>query len=111
MLSAAIALHEGYQYAPDEECYWKQAKNNNSYLYVTTQHIKRENIERIKLEIKDGEYLLIVCKSFDSNCIQGEKNIVIKKIPQSLLNNCEFNKDNYNLNIVNPPLYEEEEDE
>ncbi len=111
MLSAAIALHEGYHYAPDEECYWKQAKNDNSYLYVTTQHIKRENIERIKLEIKEGEYLLIVCKSFDSNCIQGEKNIIIKKIPQSLLNNCEFNKDNYNLNIVNPPLYEEEEDE
>ena len=111
MLSAAVALHEGYQYAPDEECYWKQAKNNNSYLYVTTQHIKREHIERIKLEIKDGEFLLVVCKSFESNCIQGEKNIIVKKIPQSLLKNCEFNKDNYNLNIINPPLYEEEEDD
>ena len=22
MLSAAVALHEGYQYAPDDECYW-----------------------------------------------------------------------------------------
>lgn len=111
MLSAAVALHEGYQYAPDDECYWKQAKNNNSYLYVTTQHIKREHIERIKLDIKEGEFLLVVCKSFESNCIQGEKNIIVKKIPQSLLKNCEFNKDNYNLNIVNPPLYEEEEDE
>lgn len=111
MLSAAVALHESYQYAPDEECYWKQAKNNNSYLYVTTQHIKREHIERIKLDIKDGEFLLVVCKSFESNCIQGEKNIIVKKIPQSLLKNCEFNKDNYNLNIINPPLYEEEEDD
>lgn len=111
MLSAAVALHEGYQYAPDDECYWKQAKNNNSYLYVTTQHIKRENIERIKLDIKEGEFLLVVCKSFESNCIQGEKNIIVKKIPQSLLKNCEFDKDNYNLNIINPPLYEEEEDE
>ena len=111
MLSAAVALHEGYQYAPDDECYWKQAKNNNSYLYVTTQHIKREHIERIKLDIKDGEFLLVVCKSFESNCIQGEKNIIVKKIPQSLLKNCEFNKDNYNLNIINPPLYEEEEED
>ena len=111
MLSAAVALHEGYQYVPDDECYWKQAKNNNSYLYVTTQHIKREHIERIKLDIKDGEFLLVVCKSFESNCIQGEKNIIVKKIPQSLLKNCEFNKDNYNLNIINPPLYEEEEED
>lgn len=111
MLSAAVALHEGYQYDPDDECYWKQAKNNNSYLYVTTQHIKREHIERIKLDIKEGEFLLVVCKSFESNCIQGEKNIIVKKIPQSLLKNCEFNKDNYNLNIINPPLYEEGEDE
>jgi adenine-specific DNA-methyltransferase len=28
-----------------------------------------------------------------------------------LLSKCEFGKDNYNLNIVNPPVYEEEEDE
>jgi adenine-specific DNA-methyltransferase len=28
-----------------------------------------------------------------------------------LLSKCEFGKDNYNLNIINPPVYEEEEDE
>lgn len=32
-----------------------------------------------------------------------------KKIPQMLLDRCEFGKDNYNLNIVHPPVYEDEE--
>ncbi len=28
-----------------------------------------------------------------------------------LLSRCEFDKDNYNLNIVNPPVYEDYEEE
>lgn len=27
-----------------------------------------------------------------------------------LLNKCEFNKDDYNLNIIHPPIYNYEED-
>ena len=111
MLASAIAKHEGYNYNPDGNCYWKQSKNNNSFLYVTTQHITSSVIESIKTELKDDEFLLVVCKSFDSNCNLGNKNINIKKIPQSLLKNCEFGVDNYNLNIINSPVYEEEEEE
>ena len=33
-----------------------------------------------------------------------------KKIPQMLLDRCEFGKTDYNLNIVRPPVYEDEED-
>lgn len=112
MLAAAIAKHEGYNYNPDASCYWKQSKNdNNSFLFVTTQHINMSIVESIKTELKDDEFLLIVCKSYDSNCNLGNKNIIIKKIPQSLLNNCEFGVDNYNLNIINPPVYEEDEED
>lgn len=111
MLASAIAKHEGYNYNPDGNCYWKQSKNNNSFLYVTTQHVTSSVIESIKTELKDDEFLLVVCKSFDSNCNLGNKNINIKKIPQSLLKNCEFGVDNYNLNIINPPVYEEEEED
>lgn len=112
MLAAAIALHEGYKYEPDNTCYWKQSHSeNNSYLFVTTNHISREIIDSIKTELKDDEFLLISCKSFDTNAVTGVKNISIKKIPQSLLTNCEFGVDNYSLNIVSPPVYEEESDD
>ena len=112
MLAAAIAIHEGYHYNPSNECYWRQSTNeNNSFLFVTTKHVTKELIDSILLDLKDDEHLLISCKSYDTNAISGIKNISIKKIPQSLLKNCEFGKDNYNLNIICPPVYEEEEDE
>ena len=38
-------------------------------------------------------------------------NITIKKIPQMLLSRCEFGKTDYNLNIVHPPVYDDEWDE
>lgn len=112
MLASAVALHEGYTYAPDENCYFKQAYNgNNAYLYVTTRHIDKSAVNSILTQLQDNEYLIIVCKSFDSNAAEDAKNITLKKIPQSLLDNCEFGKDDYKLNIVNPPVYEDEETE
>lgn len=111
MLAAAVAIHEGYNYNPDPNCYFKQANNGfKSYLFVTTNHVNHILIENIKLSLKEDEYLLIVCKSYDQNA-NDSKNIIIKKIPQSLLKKCEFDVDNYNLNIINPPVYEDEEDE
>ena len=112
MLSAAVALHEGFKYEPDQNCFWKQAHNgSNSFLFVTTNHVNAQMVDTIRTELKDDEYLLISCRSFDSQLDGLYKNIVIKKIPQSLLNDCEYGKDNYDLNIVCPPEYEEDEDD
>ena len=58
--------------------------------------------------MKETEFLVIACTSFDEGINKQYKNIRIKKIPEMLLNKCEFGKDNYNLNIINPPEYEEE---
>ncbi len=109
MLASAVAKHEGYFYNPDSNIFWKQSNNQNkSYLYVTTNHVNNQLIETIKSEMQEDEFVLIVCKSFDSSCL-GNKSISIKKIPQSLLKNCEFGRDDYSLNIICPPEYEEEE--
>lgn len=109
MLASAVALHEGYKYNPSEEIFWKQSKGSeNSYLFVTTHHIDSNYVLRIKETMEDGEFLLIACKSFEEEANYQFKNIKIKKIPQMLLNNCEFNKDNYNLNIVRPPVFEDD---
>lgn len=111
MLASAVAKHEGYKYNPDAVDFWKQSTNDSkSYLFVTTKHITKEYLLSISSEMQDDEYLVIVCKSYDSNIQYEFKNIEIKKIPQSLLNNCEYDVDNYNLNIIHPPVYDEEED-
>ena len=112
MLAAAVALHEGFSYNPSPETFWKQSTGSeNSYLFVTTKHITAAYLHSIKDTMQDNEYLIIACKSYDEKAANAFSNIVIKKIPQMLLNRCEFNKDNYNFNIVHPPVYDEVEDD
>ncbi|WP_208600505.1 site-specific DNA-methyltransferase [Streptobacillus ratti] len=110
MLSAAVALHEGYHYKPSSEIFWKQSYGSeNSYLFVTTNHIDSAYVSKIKETMEEKEFLLIACQSFEERATHLFKNIKIKKIPNTLLENCEFGKENYNLNIICPPQYEEEE--
>lgn len=112
MLAAAVALHEGFRYEPDGQVFWKQSKGTeNSYLFVTTKHITRAYLTTIAATMDANEHLVIACKTFDKNVVKAYKNIVVKKIPEMLLNRCEFGKDDYNLNIINPPVYEEDGEE
>ncbi len=112
MLAAGVALHEGFTYQPDSNLFWKQSVGNeNSYLFVTTRHLTAAYLDSIKNSMEDGEYLIIACRSFDKGLDKVYDNITIKKIPQMLLSRCEFGKTDYNLNIVHPPVYDDEDEE
>ena len=111
MLAAAVALHEGFTYQPNTEMFWKQSVGNEkSYLFVTTRHLNSTFLDSIKDSMEDDEYLIIACRSFESGIDKAYDHITLKKIPQMLLSHCEFGKTDYNLNIVHPPVYEDEED-
>ena len=112
MLAAAVALHEGFHYQPDGELFWKQSVGNeNSYLFVATRHLNSTYLDSIKDTMEEGEYLIIACRSFDRGLDKAYDNIAVKKIPQMLLERCEFGKNDYNLNIVHPPVYDDEEEQ
>ncbi len=112
MLAAAMALHEGFTYQPDGNLFWKQSVGNeNSYLFVTTRHLNSTFLDSIRDTMEEGEYLIIACRSYDAGLEKAYSNITIKKIPQMLLDRCEFGKTDYNLNILHPPVYEDEEEE
>mgnify|MGYP002738688586 CR=1 FL=1 len=112
MLASTVALHEGFKYQPSEDLFWKQSQNNeNSYLFVTTRHIDSDYLNSIKDTMEENEYLIIACKSFDKSIEYKYPNIKIKKIPQMLLDKCEFGVNDYNLNIINPPTVEDEEED
>ena len=111
MLAAAVALHEGFTYQPNADMFWKQSVGNEkSYLFVTTRHLNSTFLDSIKDSMDDDEYLIIACRSFESGLDKAYDHITLKKIPQMLLSRCEFGKTDYNLNIVHPPVYEDEED-
>lgn len=112
MLAAAMAMHEGFTYHPDSTMFWKQSMGSeNSYLFVTTRHLNSPFLNSIRDSMEEGEYLIIACRSFEAGLDRAYKNITIKKIPQMLLDRCEFGRTDYNLNIVHPPVYEDEEEE
>ena len=59
--------------------------------------------------MQDNESLLICCKSYQEECKDKYDNITIRKIPQSILNNCEYSRDDYSLNVKE--ILEVDEDE
>lgn len=110
MLCAAVAKLNGFMFAPDAEIFWKQgASQDNSFIYVTTNYFTMSMLDEIANDVSDFNSLLICAPAFDVGLGKRYGNINVRKIPQSVLNKCEYGVDNYNLNIVNPPELDEEE--
>jgi adenine-specific DNA-methyltransferase len=110
MLVAAIAKLNGYSYSPDADVYWKQgASQSGSYIYVTTEYLTAAQLDEISRDLPDYERLLICTPAFDVGLGKRYENINVRKIPQSVLNKCEYGAEDYNLNIVNPPELDEDE--
>ena len=111
MLATGVALHEGFTYHPDSKLFWKQSSGSEkSYLFVTTRHLNSDYLDSIQSTMEEDEYLTIACCSYDKGLDRVYDHITVKKIPQMLLERCEFGKTDYNLNIVHPPVYEDEEE-
>ncbi|WP_027622185.1 site-specific DNA-methyltransferase [Acetivibrio clariflavus] len=112
MLAAAMAKHQGFTYAPDSEVFWKQGYSyEKDYIFTTTQFVTLEYLDLIHQEMAEDESLLICCKAFQDGADQRYENINVKKIPQVLLNKCDFGVESYSLNIVGLPEIDEEVDD
>lgn len=110
MLIAAVAKLNGYNYAPDSDVFWKQGySQDKSYIYVTTNYMDSKMLDSIFPDLGMMETLLICAPAFDVGLDKRYDNIQIKKIPQSVLDKCEYGVDNYNLNVVDIPIIDEEE--
>jgi adenine-specific DNA-methyltransferase len=98
-LAKAVCAHEGFRFFPDEQKYWRQGySSEKDFIFVTTQFLTSEHLDRISSQMKQDESLLVCAKAFR---VKKDKhpNITLKKIPQMLLGRCEFGKDDYSLNI------------
>lgn len=110
MLAAAMAKHQGFTFSPDAELYWKQGHSSeHDFIFTTTQLITAEMLETIHEQLGEDESLLICCTKFQPECRNKFPNITIKKIPKVLLDTCEFDRDDYSLNIVSVPDIDNEE--
>jgi adenine-specific DNA-methyltransferase len=108
MLAEAMCKHEGFVYNPDPEVFWKQGQSTeNDFIYTTTQLVTQQMVEGIVEQMKENETLLICCKAFNVN-VDDFPQVTIKKIPQAILNKCEFGRDDYSLKINELPMKEKE---
>jgi len=110
MLVAAIAKLNGYAYAPNPDIYWIQGRSQaGSYIYVTTEYLTAAQLDEIARDLPDYERLLICAPAFDVGLGKRYENINVRKIPQSVLDKCEYGTEDYNLNIINPPELDADE--
>ena len=102
MLAEAICKLEGFQYSPSETIYWEHGfATETDFIYVTTQTLSREQLARLSEEVGDKRSLLVMCSAFRARGLDAFTNLTIKKIPKSVLTQCEWGKDDYSLEIKN----------
>jgi hypothetical protein len=107
MLAEAMCKHMGFTYAPaqDPALYWQQGySSERDFIYTTTQSLTHDTLKALSLGVGPDRALLICAKAFRAR-LSEFPNLTVKKIPQAVLANCEWGRDDYSLNIANPPEY------
>ena len=104
MLAEAMCKHMGYAYAPsmDAALYWQQGHaTERDFIYTTTLSLTHDALKALSLEVGPKRTLLVCCKAFRAR-LGDFQNLTVKKIPQAVLENCEWGRDDYSLNIAKP---------
>lgn len=108
MLAEAVCKLEGYTYAPSETEYFIHGHSTEkSFIYVTTNFIRKAELDDISEQVGGKRSLLICCKGFDRGASCA--NVRLKKIPEAVLKKCEWGHDDYSLNVANLPMSQDAE--
>lgn len=111
MLAEAMCKHMGFTYAPSQDPaeYWRHGHSTETdFIYVTTQALTHEACTKIAHDVGPDRSLLICCKAYDA-AADAFENLTLVKIPTTILQKCEWGRDDYSLNIQNLPMAEDDE--
>ena len=104
MLAEAMCKLEGFTYAPSDTEYWMHGfSTEQDFIYVTTQTLTREQMQKLSDDVGEHRTLLVCCSAFRIKDVSRFSNLTIKKIPKMVLNRCEWGRDDYSLEIKNLP--------
>ncbi len=100
MLAEALCKLEGFTYSPSDSIYWQHGQSTeNDFIYVTTQTLSFEQLQKLSDEVGLERSLLVLCAAFRGN--SDFPNITVKKIPKQVLSRCEWGHDDYSLQVEN----------
>ena len=102
MLAEALCKLEGFTYAPSDSIYWQHGHSTeNDFIYVTTQMLSFEQLQKLSDEVGLDRSLLVLCSAFRGR--PEFENLTVKKIPRQVLSRCEWGHDDYSLQVENLP--------
>jgi adenine-specific DNA-methyltransferase len=97
MLAETVCKLEGFTYAPSDSVYWQHGHSTErDFLYVTTQDLRREQLQQLSDAVGENRTLLVLCAAFRAQA-DRYPNLTIKKIPTAILSRCEWGCDDYSL--------------
>jgi len=100
MLAEAMCKLEGFTYAPSNEFYWQHGHSTETdFIYVTTQTLTREQLVKLNDEVGSNRSLMICCGAFRVRKLDDFPRLTLKKIPLAVMTKCEWDKDDYSLEI------------
>jgi adenine-specific DNA-methyltransferase len=99
MLAEAMCLHSGFTFIKNSLAWWMNGySTERDFIYVTPSVLSKAQLARLSDEVGPQRTLLIYCEAFHANSDEFP-NLTIKKIPKTILNNCEWGRDDYSLKI------------
>lgn len=100
LLAQALCKIKGFRYDPSEVEWWAQGKSSDTdFLHVTTQTLSHEQLAEFSELVGEDRTLLILCAAWRGD----EKvfpNLTVSKIPDDVLKQCDFGRDDYGLPIT-----------
>jgi adenine-specific DNA-methyltransferase len=104
MLAEAMCKFEGFTYSPSDIEYWIHGHSTErDFIYVTTQTLTREHLQKLSDDVGGHRSLLVCCSAFRVKDVSQFPNLTVKKIPKMVLHRCEWGRDDYSLEIKNLP--------
>ena len=99
MLSQALCKQAGFTYDPSPDIWWQHGHSSErDFIYATTQTFTHAQLAKLSEEIGDDRSLFIYCGGFKASLRQFA-NLTVRKIPPAILKNCEWDRDDYSLEV------------
>lgn len=103
MLAEALCKLEGFTYAPSETEYFIHGHSTETdFIWVTTQNLGHEQLAALSEDVGSDRTLLVLCSAYRADTRQFP-NLTVKKIPNAVLQKCEWGHDDYSLQVENLP--------
>ena len=101
MLAEAVCKLEGFNYQPSSTLYWQHGQSTErDFIYVTTQTLTHAQMQALSEAVGTERTLLVMCSAYRGNA-DAFANLTFKKIPKTVQDKCEWDKDDYSLAVSN----------